>query len=170
MDLPPLDSALSLNARKELFSYAFIAAIAASANCDILHPKMDFNSVDCQLMSTADTCPQISLQVKATAEDSIKDGVLTFDLPIKNFVDLRRPRAVPNMLVVVHLPTAESDWLKHGADMISLHNSAYYLNIKNLPDSSNTTSVSVKIPTSQALHRASLEQLLAHVSRYHKLP
>lgn len=170
MSLTPASSALPPNARKELFSYAFITAIAASANCDVLFPKMDYNSIDCQLLSTEETCPQISLQVKATSNDRIDGNVLAFDLPIKNFHDLRKKRTVPSMLVVVHLPSLEKNWLEHSADMISLRNCAYYYNVKALEETTNTTSVRVEIPTSQTLHRDSLRQLLDHVSKHHKLP
>ena len=76
--------ALPPPARKELYSYAYMAAIAASAQCELLVPKMDYNSLDAQVLSTAGKCPQLGVQLKATAQRCIRDGHVARD-STKNF-------------------------------------------------------------------------------------
>ena len=157
-------------ARKELFSIAYVSAIAAAAQVEFMRPAMDYSSIDGYLLATAGTCPQIGIQLKATAQDCITEGMLVFDLPIKNYEDLRAPRAVPSMLIVLHLPSIENDWISHGADMISLRNSAYYLSLAGLPETENVSVVRVRIPLTQRLTKESLLSLLQHVADHKRLP
>ncbi len=170
MTAQPEPNGLPEGARKELYSIAYLAAVAAAAQCELLIPKMDYNSVDGQILATFGKQPQISVQLKATAQDCIKDGHVLFDLPIKNYNDLRRQRTVPAMLIVLHLPQAEEHWMSHEIDLLSLRNNAYYFNLLGMPNTTNTKSLRVSIPVAQRLTRESLLTLLDHVSEHRCLP
>jgi hypothetical protein len=169
--MDPAGSGLPESARKELFSYAYVTAIAAAAQCEVLAPKMDFDSVDAQIFSMSGRRPQINVQLKATAQDCVAGDTVVFDLPVKNYNDLRSvERCVPAMLVVLHLPKEELDWISHTIDLLSLRNSAYYYNLSGLPPIENTTTVRLRIPSAQRLTKESLQTLLDHVSKHKRLP
>ena len=147
-----------------------MAAIAASARCELLFPKMDYNSIDGQILATFGKHPQIGVQLKATADECIQGNDMVFDVPIKNYDDLRRERVVPAMLVVLHLPKAEDDWMSHDIDRLSLRNNAYYFNLRGREASTNSSTVRIRIPVAQRLTRDSLLGLLQHVSDHRCLP
>jgi hypothetical protein len=166
-----LGRGLPENAKKELFSYAYMTAIAAAAGCELLIPRMDYDSLDGQVISSAGRRPQLCVQLKATSSQCIADGQVTFSLPIKNYDDLRtEERVVPAMLVVLHLPEDRDHWLTHEQDLLLLRNNAYYLNLAGRPAVDNVRSVSVHIPVEQRLTSASLQTLLDHVADHRRLP
>lgn len=159
------------NARKELYSLAYVSAVAASAGVQVEHLHFDYDSVDCQLVSKKPRRPQLGLQLKATAGDCIHGNHLLFDLPIKNYVDLRNPdRHVPTMLVVLHLPEKEDDWMRFGDQELLLKNAAYYLNLVDFAETNNKASVRVKIPLAQRFNRDSVNTLLEYVGLHRRLP
>jgi hypothetical protein len=159
------------NARKELYSLAYVSAVAASAGVQVEHLHFDYDSVDCQLVSKKPRRPQLGLQLKATATDCIQGDHLLFDLPIKNYVDLRDPeRHVPTLLVVLHLPEEEDDWMRFSDQDLLLKNAAYYLNLVGFEESSNKKSVRVKIPLAQRFNRDSVNALLDYVGLNRRLP
>jgi len=158
-------------ARKELYSYAYITAIAASAQCEILVPKMDYDSLDALVLPTRGGRLPLSVQLKATAADCINNDNVVFDLPIKNYDDLRSTeRGIPAMLVVLHLPNEEDRWVTHQSDALLLRNTAYYLNLLGSPAVANQMTVRVHIPVEQQLTKGSLLGLLQHVATYRRLP
>ena len=157
-------------ARKELYSVSYVTAVATSTQSEVLIPKMDYNSIDGFILATFGKCPQIGFQLKATSADCVQNDELSFDLPVKNYNDLRAERSVPSLLVVVHLPENEADWMTHQMDLLSLRNNAYYLNLLGMPDTTNTSTVRVKIPTVLRLTRGALLELLNHVADHKRLP
>jgi hypothetical protein len=159
------------SARKELFSLAYASAVAASAGLEVFQVHFDFDSVDCQLISTKGRRPQLGLQLKATSTDCIEGDSLVFDLPIKNYKDLRDDqRHVPLMLVILHLPKAEEHWLQFGDQHLLLKNAAYYINLVGSPETTNQTSVRIRIPIAQRFNRDSVEQLMEYVGTNRMLP
>ncbi len=171
MDVGLLGAGLPDAARKELFSYAYMTAIAAIAGCELLVPKMDYDSLDGQVLSTEGRRPQLAVQLKATARRCIANGQLDFDLSIKNYNDLRtEERTVPAMLVVLHLPEEPEQWMTHEPNQLLLRNDAYYLNLAGLPASTNAVSVRIHIPLQQRLTGESLRALLNHVADHRRLP
>lgn len=168
-DIAP--AALPQPARKELYSYAYITAIAASAQCEVLVPKMDYDSLDALVLPTRGGRLPLSVQLKATARECFEDGEVVFDLPIKNYDDLRSPeRGIPSLLVVLHLPREEDEWVTHQPDLLLLRNSAYYLNLVGRPAVDNEERVRVRIPIAQRLTKESLLDLLQYVAVHKRLP
>lgn len=163
-------AALPEPARKELYSYAYITAIAASAQCEIMVPKMDYDSLDAIVLPTRGVRLPLSLQLKATARECIENDEVVFDLPIKNYDDLRSPERLPSLLVVLHLPTEEHQWVTHQPDLLLLRNSAYYLNLLGRPEVQNEKTVRVRIPVAQRLTKESLLGLLQYVAVHKRLP
>jgi hypothetical protein len=158
-------------ARKELYSLAYTSAVAAKAGLELLHIRFDFDSVDCQLISTKGRRPQMGLQLKATSTDRFEGDELVFDLPVKNYNDLRDDqRYVPTMLVVLHLPQLESHWLQFTHNDMLLRNAAYYYNLVGMPATTNTSTVRLRIPVAQRFNPDSVEMLMEHIGLYRILP
>jgi hypothetical protein len=109
-----LGSAMSLdeNDRMELFSEAYVRALASRWGFDVVRHQTARQSIDLQLTSVGRveldgrasrlSAVPVMMQLKCTHRHQPKDGVLKFPLPIKNYDDLRDPtRATTTILVVV---------------------------------------------------------------------
>lgn len=107
---------MDLNARKDHFSRAVVRAIAAAAGVGAHVPELDQNSEDIEF-SAPDTQegpgPKLAGQLKCSENIDPSGESFPFDLPIKNYNDLRWPADslyVPRILVLVHVPKDPEDW------------------------------------------------------------
>ena len=139
--------------QKEQFSLAYVLAVAAQAGMNHTTPVVDDESVDIILMTKglvgcSYTQAQIKIQIKCTENCHFRDNFLHYPLPVKNYHDLREASLNPQLLVVVCIPDNVEDWLKQNVRRLAMYRCAYWYSLKNLPDTDNTTSITVKIPTS----------------------
>lgn len=149
----------------EQFSVAYVNAIAARIGLNNAQMSVDDDSVDLMLMGRGFSGkyrnPQLGLQLKCTSQDVITDGYLKFPLSIKNYNDLRGDDLVcPRYLVVLLVPKDAVDWIVHEDDALLLKHSCYWASIKDHPDTSNKTSVTISIPLDQKLTCDSLLELM----------
>ena len=156
---------MDLNTRKERFSLAYINAVATYADCEVIEPKVDRGSVDGILKR--DTMAEIiGFQAKATSQDVMSsDGnAVHFALPIRDYDNLRRTGR-PSILIVVLMPDDEAQWLTQTRDELCLRYCAYWLSLTDRPEVSNTSSVTVRIPTSNVFSSFRLTDLIDRAAR-----
>lgn len=161
---------MDLSTQKEQFSLAYVKSLAASVGLNYSIPQVDDDSIDITILGKGYDGivrnPSIDLQLKCTATDCIDGDNLKLSLKIKNYHDLRGGNLVsPRYLLVLKVPDEVDNWLVHGEDWISLHNSCYWLSLRELPDVSNSTNVTVEIPVNQRLTREALCQLMENASQ-----
>jgi hypothetical protein len=145
---------LTENKIKEEISLAYVLAVAATKGFSTEITRVDSDSVDATIRyngfldpnSSTLYSPEIKLQLKATSHPNLRENHIHFPLPIKNYNDLKARSGTPRLLVVLCLPEERENWLIHSPDELILQKSAYFLNLKDYPDSENETSVMVKIP------------------------
>ncbi len=157
---------MDIDKQKEQFNLAYIYALAAQAGLNPSVPVVDDDSVDITLQGRGYVGklfrnPQIQLQLKCTSQDLVSGGVMKYPLKKKNYDDLRgNDVIVPRYLAVLVVPEATNDWLLHHEEHISLHNTCYWVSIRNAPDSMNTTSVTIDVPLAQRLTTTQLLELM----------
>lgn len=152
----------------ELFSLAYIRAVAAQAGYQVTRPETD-TGIDGTFVGDVSPRPRIDFQAKSTAVDIRGDAHLRFPLSARNY-DILRDTAFssPRILIVVLMPRERDEWLHQSENELCLRRCAYWLSLAGEPAVSNTTSVTVHIPTvnvfsSEQLHllmRDSLEATL----------
>ncbi|MDD5412151.1 MAG: DUF4365 domain-containing protein [Methylobacter sp.] len=157
------------NQKKELFSRAYVKAIAAQVGFRTAIPDVDDDSVDIILkgkgFSSPIRNPQLEVQLKCTAKDNDDPSILKFTLPIKNYNDLRGDDLVcPRYLFVLVVPEDCEDWLTHEQDFVTVKHCCYWMSIKDFPDKPNTTNISIIIPKSQLLTSKSMRTLMEMAS------
>jgi hypothetical protein len=164
------------NKIKEEINLAYILAIAGSNGFITEFTRVDVDSIDVTIKISGKlsedsilSSPEIKIQLKATSNADIKDNNIHFPLPKKNYDDLRARCANPRLLVVLCLPELKTDWLSHSSDELVLKKCAYYLSIKDYPDSSNETSVTVKIPLENVFSPTSLFEMMLKTSKQEDL-
>ena len=160
--------------KKEQFSIAYVCALAAQLGFNHFDPKVDDESVDMEFIGnypksdpTIKTWnPHLEVQLKCTKNGPQADNFLHFSLPIKNYNDLREVRrSSPAYLIVLHVPDSEDDWIIENTTDITLKYNAYWFSLKNYPATTNTTTVTVKIPVANRLTKDSFKNLMDNSSK-----
>lgn len=141
--------------QQQEFSLAYIHAISAVAGYSTEVTRVDMDGVDLEIKmrNNADPCPRrdrIAVQLKCTYATSPTKGILHYALDMPTYDRLRRPTCNPTILVVVHVPRQSDLRLEHGGDSLTLRHLAYWHSLLGMPIVSNSTSITLSIPTGQA--------------------
>ena len=142
--------------RMENFSEAYVRALAASQGLSVGRDEDDYDSVDLTLsakgsvmhggVAGAAASPRVLMQLKCTFEYAVKDGELSYPLPIKNYDDLRQsPTFPPRILVVVVVPRDWTDRLVWSPDELVARRSAVWCSLRGRAPTTNKKSVTVKL-------------------------
>jgi len=153
------DALLSDNDRKEALSLAYVAAIAAKVGYDTARPNFDRDSIDLLIRAGGGMYPQIGIQAKATAAPRWQDDGLHFQLGRKNYDDLRAKRTIPVILMVLALPTNETDWLSCSPEELVLRRNAWWLSLRGYHEIEGDSRV-VILPKGQRLDPDALIELM----------
>lgn len=154
--------------RKEQFSRAWLAAIAATAGVASAIPCPDEDSIDVTLSlrggSGAIRSPKLDVQLKGTEHD-LPANDFKFVLSKKNYDDLRADDvAVPRILVVVMVPGDIADWLTHRPDEMALRRCGWWMSLKGALASSSLQSVTVTVPAANVLTAPVLFGIMGRIS------
>jgi hypothetical protein len=154
------------NQKKELFSKAFVKALAAQSGFRSAEPDVDDDSIDVILRGrgykTGIRNPQIDIQLKCTASDKGNDELLKFSLSLKNYNDLREREVLcPRYLFVLIVPSNCDDWLIHQAESSTIKHCGYWFSLKGMQPVKNSSSVTLNIPKSNRLTSKSMLELMA---------
>ncbi|MDX6699599.1 MAG: hypothetical protein QOE65_2996 [Solirubrobacteraceae bacterium] len=153
---------MDLNSRKDHFSRAVVRAVAATAGVGASVPELDQNSDDIKFEAPdtpAGPGAQLDAQLKCSQNLDPSGDEVSYDLDVKNYVDLSWPTDalyVPRILILVHVPADPSEWLDCDPDRIILKRCAYWVSLAGSPPTENTSTVVVKVPTEQVFDAGAL--------------
>ena len=158
---------MDVDAQKEEFSRAYVRAVAAVAGFAWSQPSVDDDSIDLTLAAKGGNgtfrSPKLDLQLKCHAALMPLDSHMSYPLKLKNYNELRDIFLVPRILVVVLVPDKVVDWLNHSEAELQLRRSGYWVNLRGLPASANTTTVTVQIPRHQLFTPDELRQIMQRI-------
>ena len=155
------DGLLYENDKKEALSRAFATAVAAAAGyCTAPPADFDRDSIDMTFTAGGPRRPKLDAQLKASSGLTEADDHFVFPLPKKNYEDLRADTVTPRILVVLDMPEPANDWLVVTTENLVLRRCAYWKSLAGYPDSSNSTSVTVRIPKANRFDPSSLAALM----------
>ena len=141
------DSLLSTQDQEEALSRVYVRAVAARAGYATSMDDYDRDGVDIEIRAGGSMSPALDLQLKATVNlRNAADGSFRYDLDVTNYEKLRVPTQTPRLLVVLALPRNEEQWLSISEDELVLRRCAYWLNLKDEPETNNNASITVSIP------------------------
>jgi hypothetical protein len=128
-------------------------------------PNFDRDSVDVTISAAGVMRPRVDIQLKATKNLSLNGNSYSYPLPIKNYSDLRALTQTPRILMVLHMPQDETQWITVTVDELVLRRAAYWVSLQGLPESENETSVTVGIPTVNVFDLEGLKHLMKMSSK-----
>ncbi len=146
---------------KERLSIAYVAAVAARAGCQISKLDIDKQSVDATVRPVSGRKVSIDLQLKATSSECIRDDRVAFNLPIKNYDDLRDPHCTaPHFLVALVLDPRDEFWLTSNEEALLIRRCAYWMDLRGQPATTNKAAVTVAIPRAQRFDVVALRRMM----------
>ena len=153
----------------ERFSLAYLEAVASQAGCWIADPRIDRNSVDGIFMGEVNGLPSVfGFQAKATSQDILRGDHLNFSLPINNYNDLRISTPTlrfQRILIVLRMPKEIDEWLNQTDEELCMRHCAYWISLREEPEVSNTSNITVHIPLANMFNTESLTGLIDRAAR-----
>ncbi len=144
-------------------SYAYLSALAARAGYSLQRgPDPDIDSIDATIRSGSPNRDVIDIQLKATAAPEVKPDGLHFRLKRKNYNDMAMTRGIPLLLVVLELPSDESEWMDCTPERLIIRKCGWWLSLAGRVrlDAESRT---VVIPRSQRIGSSGLAPLFTRV-------
>lgn len=161
---------MTLNDQKEHFSYAYARAISATAAVGVTKPELDDDSIDLVLLQKATgsvfRSPQLDLQVKCSEVSalSVSKTHIHYPLKLKNYEELRAADVlVPRILLVVLVPDDLTDWLYWTGEELALRRAGYWLSLRGMPPTNNSTNVTVRIPLANEFSVNQLTEIMQRI-------
>jgi len=164
-----VNSTVELGKQMEQFSIAYCHAVASVAGLSMIGPvEPDDDSVDYTIGRSGGRgslrSPRLDVQLKATAQDVIRDEYLAIALPVKNYSDLRASTAVPRLLMVVVMPEDASDWLTQSEEELCMRRCGYWLNLRGSDASENEATVTVHVPRANQFTVEALRTIMDRIA------
>ena len=156
------DALLSTSEREEALSWAYVRAVAGFVGYTISVEDFDRSGIDLRIHAGGALSPSIGLQLKATINlgPAQSDSCFHYDLKVGNYNRLVRPSQSPRYLVVLDLPSDKANWLEISDRELALRHCAYWVSLAGERESSNSASVTVKIPMENRFDPDGLRRLL----------
>ncbi|MCC3499232.1 MAG: DUF4365 domain-containing protein [Microcoleus sp. PH2017_15_JOR_U_A] len=161
---------MDINQQKEQFSNTYLQAIASVAGYSLYKPFVDDDSVDWGIAAKGGTgsirAPRLELQLKSTSKDIRENNSLRYPLKLKNYDDLRIDDfAVPRILVVVLIPETIANWLTQSETETCMKECGYWISLRGMPETQNTTAVTVTIPRTNQFTVIALQSIMEGISQ-----
>ncbi|MCW6052639.1 DUF4365 domain-containing protein [Lyngbya sp. CCAP 1446/10] len=161
---------MDISQQKEQFSNTYLQAIATVAGYSIYKPSVDDDSVDWGIAAKGGTgrirAPRLELQLKSTSRDVRENNLIRYPLKLKNYDDLRMDDfAIPRILVVVLIPETIEDWLTQSETEICMKECGYWISLRGMPETQNTTAVTVTIPRKNQFTVIALQSIMEGISQ-----
>lgn len=156
---------------KERLSYAYIAAVAARAGCQLMSLRVDRAGVDHIILPIKGRI-NLTIYVQAKATSGLRrigdGGEFSFNLDRLTYDKLRVLEDVPALLVVLDLPGNPSDWLTVSVDAVILRRAAYWLNLSGA-DPIETKSKNLHIPADNLFDDRAIINIMESTDRQNRV-
>jgi hypothetical protein len=155
-----MDSLLATNDIEEALSLAYIHAVAAAAGYVISLKNFDRDGIDITVEAGGGFRPKIDIQAKASINIAKSDGFWKFPLKRRNYDHLIIQTQTPRILVLLHLPDDQSDWINVDINALVMRNCAYWVCLTGGATTENSSAITVSIPQANTFDVPGLKSLL----------
>jgi hypothetical protein len=138
--------------------------VAATARVNISRPEVDEDSIDVSFsrksVAGGAVSPRLDAQLKCATDLSETNGVFHYPLKVKNYNELVGVHFVPRILIVVLAPSSLGEWTTQTQHSLCLYHCGYWVSLRDLPLSGNSSTVTVKISRGAVFSVKTLQELL----------
>ncbi|MGH7295783.1 MAG: DUF4365 domain-containing protein [Polyangiaceae bacterium] len=156
--------------QQQEFSFAYIQAVASVAGFATERHSVDYDGVDLGIHAHGGgglvVSPRLDVQVKSKAAGKPAGFPWSYALEVENY-DKLVPTGVlvPRILIVVAIPADVADWLKATPQQLALRHCAYWLSLRGAAATTNTSTVTVHLPSKQRLSPKELQAIMTSISQ-----
>jgi hypothetical protein len=158
--------------QQEKFSYAYLEAITTAAGYELLLKgrAMDNAGIDLSIEVPGQLgrtlSPKLDAQVKCTMDQSfIRGDSIYYPLDVRNYERLRHPNpSCPQFLFIMLVPPDRDDWIVVSEERSILKKCAFWLSLKGMESTSNTQTITVRIPRNNLLTPQSLQDIMFKIA------
>jgi hypothetical protein len=141
----------AISHRQDAISGAYIRAVCAVAGCGVESITLDNDKVDYLVRSRVNgilrSKPQIDIQAKCQMSGRAATDPISYSLDLETYDSLRDVLVCnPRILVLVLVPNEIKEWMTQSEHALTLRHCAYWVSLKGLPDSTNSSTQTVYIP------------------------
>ncbi|MGV0715903.1 DUF4365 domain-containing protein [Mycolicibacterium sp. XJ662] len=154
----------------EQYQQAHVQGVASAAGCVVSEPRID-EGVDLILTHKAnqhrdDKVARLEVQLKATAHELSADGSrISVSMKKDRYNYFRTPSPIiPKIVVIMHLPKKQDDWLSLGKDYTQVHYGAYWVNLEEKPETDAPT-ITVSAPTANKFTDVELCKMMVRIGQ-----
>ena len=161
---------VDISQQKEQLSNVYLQAVTTVAGYSLYRPSVDDDSVDWGIAAKGVMgrirAPRLELQLKSTSRDLLDDKYLRYPLKLKNYDDLRLlDFAIPRILIVLVLPENLADWLQQSEEELCLRYCAYWVSLRGMSETQNTTTVTISLPRSNQFTATALQSIRQRIGQ-----
>ena len=153
--------------RKEKISLSYLKTICAIQGITVNENTDDEDGIDVSLSKVIklSSCipynAKIDVQLKSSSNGYTEQkNHYAYPLKIKNYNDLRADAAVKSYLFFLVLPSDEQEWVKHSVEELVVKKCMFWVDLANMPETNNTSSITIHVPKANAVSPEALEGLL----------
>lgn len=159
------------NTQKENFSYAYIYAVAAPTGYSLQAAtrRLDDSGIDATITVpgklNSKRLPRFDVQIKSTSQDILKEESIKYKLSVKNYDELREEDPfVPQLLIVVLLPSDFNDWVFQTESSLCLKRCGYWLSLRGKPANFNQKTITIEIPRQNIFSSEALKSIMERIA------
>lgn len=135
----------------------------------LLHVESDDSGIDATITVpgkiNSKRLPRFDVQIKSTSQDSLKDELIKYRLKAKNYNELREEDPfVPQLLIVVLLPTDVDDWLSQTEESLCIKRCAYWLSLRGQPPLDDQATITIEIPRQNIFSSNALRTIMERIA------
>ncbi len=161
---------LTVTHRQEAISRAYIQAVASKCGMNSSFRDFDYG-IDVTLHEITrrgkryvESGFKLDIQAKASINVVFEETAIKYDMEKRTYDDLRVTNVgTPRILVLLALPVKEDEWALFSEDNLVLQKCAYWVSLKGLIATPNTSQIRVSIPRLNLFHPESLQGIMERI-------
>ena len=158
--------------RQEDLSIAYISAVAAKAGYNCGPPGGHDYGIDVEIR-TAETNGNrrmgtgfiLDIQAKASYNFELSDDGrwVIYDLNVNTYNMLVEKRGIPTILILYCMPPNEDEWVSIYEECTTLKRCGYWVSLKGMESSTNSSTKRIKIPRDQMFTELALKSIMSSI-------
>lgn len=154
--------------RKEALGRAYLRAVAAQAGANIAIPEHDYG-IDITMTEVVERNDNgktryvdwndFKIQLKCSVSVTIETETIVYDLEAHTYNDLVGEPNTPRILVLLHVPREEADWLTLTEEQLVIRHCAYWISLRGQAPTANAAQQRIRIPFTQRFTSDTVQEI-----------
>jgi hypothetical protein len=157
--------------RQEALSRAYIQAVVGKVGMSFSFANFDYG-IDLTINDIIELNGhyfesgfRLDVQAKSSVNAKVENDIVTYALEVKAYEALRVNSRIPRILVLLALPTQESEWAEQDEERLILRKCAYWISLKERGPTTNEARITIRIPRTNVFTFEGLRTIMETVKQ-----